>query len=92
MGALFIGLLTGAVTYVYYIFSGAPSSAPGYAVVVILLAIVIGSSEFLILGEVIESGTATTFVCMAEDPECLRRTKPELFEKIRAVYPEVQFY
>jgi hypothetical protein len=46
-------------------------------------------SFFGIMASVIESGVATTFVCLAEDASSLRRTKPELFEKISQVYPQV---
>jgi hypothetical protein len=46
-------------------------------------------AEFSILSEVITSGVATVFVCLAEDPYALQRTQPELFQKIAEVYPQV---
>ncbi|KAJ3215755.1 putative choline transporter, neither null mutation nor overexpression affects choline transport [Clydaea vesicula] len=77
MGSLFIGLLCGAGGLLYY-FS---SSIPRESIV----------SEFTILSEVINSGVTTTFVCLAEDPGALQRTKPDLYQKVVATYPTVQF-
>ena len=56
-----------------------------------IFAFLIGLIEFSVLAEVINSGVATTFVCLAEDPAALQRTKPELYEKIRQTYPQVQY-
>jgi hypothetical protein len=41
---------------------------------------------------IIESGTATTFVCLAEDPAALARTKPELYNQFRSVYPNIALW
>lgn len=41
-----------------------------------------------VVTDVITSGVITTFVCLAEDPHALQRTKPELFNKIVQVYPQ----
>ena len=54
-----------------------------------LLGLVTGSAEFGIVAEVINSGVATIFVCLAEDPYALQRTQPELFQKVVEVYPQV---
>ena len=54
-----------------------------------LLGLVTGSAEFGIVAEVINSGVATIFVCLAEDPYALQRTQPELFQKVSEVYPQV---
>jgi hypothetical protein len=45
--------------------------------------------QFTILAGVIDSGVTTTFVCLAEDPAALARTKPELYQQIQQVYPQV---
>lgn len=93
MGALFIGLLTGGIAYAYYAASSIPKNDEiGIPIVIFVLAAVIAASEFLILGEVIESGVATTFVCLAEEPRVLRDSKPELYEKVVQVYPSVSLY
>jgi len=42
-----------------------------------------------IVGMVVISGQKTLFVCLAEDPAALARTKPQLFEKFKEVYPQV---
>jgi len=44
---------------------------------------------FSVIAQVINSGVATTFVCICEDPDALRHTKPELWEKVRDTYPSV---
>ena len=54
-----------------------------------ILGLIVGMAEFSILSEVITSGVATVFVCLAEDPYALQRTQPELFQKIAEVYPQV---
>jgi hypothetical protein len=53
------------------------------------LGLFTGGAEFNIMGEVINSGVTTIFVCLAEDPYALERTQPELFQKVVEVYPEV---
>ena len=57
----------------------------------VISGIFIGSLFIWIVCEVIESGTATVFVCLATDPQALQRSKPELFNKFREVYPSVSY-
>ncbi|ORY08236.1 DUF580-domain-containing protein [Neocallimastix californiae] len=45
-------------------------------------AFLIGLMIFSVVAQVINSGVATTFVCLCEDPDALRQTKPELWEKL----------
>lgn len=88
MGALMVGLLNSVLTVIIcLLFINFLSLW-----FVCLISIVLGYTEFCILAKVISSGTASTFVCIAEDPEAIRRTKPELFQKIRDTYPGVNFY
>ena len=49
----------------------------------------IGFFFIWIITEVVSSGVATVFVCLAQDPAALQRTKPELYEKFRSTYPQV---
>ena len=67
------------------------SKTPEFYVAVCLISFIIAITEFLVIAEVINSGVATTFVCLAEDPQTLMRLNPELYGKIREVYPQVQF-
>lgn len=62
-----------------------------YYVIICFVSFGVCAAEFAILSEVINSGVATTFVCMAEDAEALQRTKPELYSQVRATYPNVSF-
>jgi hypothetical protein len=81
--------------YIYSIYSpfysGGPASKAPLIIATIAISFLIGICISLIFFEIIESGVATTFVCLAEDPNALRRTKPDLYEKIRQTYPEITF-
>jgi len=54
-------------------------------------AFIIGFMIFSVVAQVINSGVATTFVCLCEDPDALRQTKPELWEKVRDTYPSMVY-
>ncbi|KAJ3158696.1 putative choline transporter, neither null mutation nor overexpression affects choline transport [Geranomyces michiganensis] len=51
------------------------------------LGFVAGLLQFWVLAEVVRSGVATTFVCLAEDPDALQRTKPQLYREFAHAYP-----
>lgn len=61
----------------------------GYKFLMATIGLLIGVVIFSITNSVIDSGTIATFVCLAEDPAALARTKPQLFEEIRQRYPQV---
>jgi hypothetical protein len=89
MGALFVGLITCGVT-VAYIYVTKVNVAFQYAPLIGgIVGFLIGLFQFSILAGVIDSGVATTFVCLAEDPAALARTKPELYRQIQQVYPQI---
>ncbi|KAJ3395887.1 putative choline transporter, neither null mutation nor overexpression affects choline transport [Lobulomyces angularis] len=67
MGGLFIGLLCGGLSYVFYIFSEMPKDHFAYPLTMFLFCFIIAFTEFLILSEVINSGVSATFVCLSED-------------------------
>lgn len=90
MGSVFIGLICGGISYGYYVASSIPKDNAVIPIVIVVLSALIGAAEFAILGEVIESGVATTFVCLCEDPAVLRESKPELYDKIVQVYPDAK--
>lgn len=81
------GLLVGGSCALYLVYGAGlqDSDKTTAAVALGILGFLIGMAEFSILGETIESGVAATFVCLAEDPAALRRTKPELYDKIAQV-------
>ncbi|KAJ3348799.1 putative choline transporter, neither null mutation nor overexpression affects choline transport [Allomyces javanicus] len=60
-------------------------------IIVLVVSFLMGIVVFNLIAEVINSGVATIFVCIAEDPNALRATKPELWEEIRRTYPEAAF-
>ncbi|KAE8257926.1 hypothetical protein A4X13_0g2034 [Tilletia indica] len=88
MGSFAIGILTALFSYIYLKES---DSNPGESSSIIILAsFVFGLQISLSLGAgTIGSGVSTLFVALAEDPEVIRTRDPELFEMIRATYPQV---
>jgi len=90
MGALLIGILTTVICYIY-IAAAKPAltSDTGTLVVLLVIAFLIGLSLMSLVGGVIESGTATTFVALGEDPQALARNQPVLFERIRQTWPDI---
>ncbi|KAI8149418.1 plasma-membrane choline transporter-domain-containing protein [Fennellomyces sp. T-0311] len=90
MGGLLVGVLSSLLGFIY-LQAAQPTfnQNGGMTPVVVMVCFLIGSSMFSSIATVISSGVATTFVCLAEDPDALRRTKPALFEKIRETYPRV---
>ncbi|KAI8855321.1 plasma-membrane choline transporter-domain-containing protein [Chytridium lagenaria] len=91
IGSLLAGLTCAFVGYVYVrVSSGIADTTLNY-IVVCLVSGLIGMWLFLILAEVINSGVATTYVCLAEDPATLARQQPELFAKLCATWPEIQW-
>ncbi|KAG0258965.1 putative choline transporter, neither null mutation nor overexpression affects choline transport [Mortierella polycephala] len=90
MGAIMAGVLSGLASYLYLYFVKPDFNATGeFTYVIVTMAFVMGLQMLFTVGTVIDSGVATTFVCLAEDPAALARTKPELFERIRATWPAV---
>jgi len=90
IGALAIGCLSTAVTCsIGVIVLGIEE----FIVIVIfgLVAFLVGAMIFSVVAQVINSGVATTFVCLCEDPDALRQTKPELWEKVRDTYPSIVY-
>ncbi|KAI8875802.1 DUF580-domain-containing protein [Backusella circina FSU 941] len=74
MGSLLVGVLSSLLGYLYLIISKpAYNSSGGATPIIVLVCFIIGMSMFSTISTVISSGVATTFVCLAEDPEALRR-------------------
>ncbi|KAG0229810.1 putative choline transporter, neither null mutation nor overexpression affects choline transport [Actinomortierella wolfii] len=90
MGALVGGVLSALGSYLYLIIVKPSFNVNGdFTIIIVLMGFVMGLQMVFTVGTVIDSGTATTFVCLAEDPAALARTKPDLFEMIRATWPAV---
>lgn len=74
MGSLLVGILSSLLGYLYLLASKPVYNTDGSMTpVVMLICFVIGMSMFSTIATVISSGVTTTFVCLAEDPEALRR-------------------
>lgn len=74
MGGLLVGVLSGLLGYIYLEVSRPSYNANGgMTPVIVMMCFLIGASMFSTVATVISSGVATTFVCLAEDPDALRR-------------------
>ncbi|KAJ3191809.1 putative choline transporter, neither null mutation nor overexpression affects choline transport [Irineochytrium annulatum] len=91
VGSLLCGLLCAFVGFLFVKASTSiPSDLAHYLLVCIASAIV-GMWIFLILTEVVTSGVATTYVCLAEDPATLARQQPDLYEKFSRTWPDIAY-
>ncbi|KAF9909229.1 putative choline transporter, neither null mutation nor overexpression affects choline transport, partial [Lobosporangium transversale] len=90
MAAILGGVLSGLASYLYMRIAEPSFNSGGqFTYIIVIMGFVMGLQIVFTVGTVIDSGVATTFVCLAEDPAALARTKPELFEQIRLTWPEV---
>ncbi|KAF9175637.1 putative choline transporter, neither null mutation nor overexpression affects choline transport [Mortierella sp. AD010] len=77
MGALMSGMLSTLGSYLYIWFATPDfDDNDNLTYVILVMAFVMGFQMLFTVGVVIDSGNATTFVCLAEDPAALARTKP----------------
>lgn len=93
MGTLAVALLSGFFGYVY-VSVVQPSFYEDQdkdlvMFVVIFVEMILGVAMMSVPNNVIDSGVTTTFVALAEDPQTLLDTKPELYHAIAVQYPEV---
>ncbi|RIB21484.1 plasma-membrane choline transporter-domain-containing protein [Gigaspora rosea] len=88
MGSFLVGMVTALFGYLYtIIFHPSFNDGGGFTPLIVFLAFIIGFQMLSIIGSVIFSGAATTFVCLAEDPDALARTKPDLYNEVVRTYP-----
>lgn len=74
MGGLLVGVITSLFGYIYMAVARPVFNQYGTATpIVVMVCFIIGLSMFSSIATVITSGVATTFVCLAEDPDALRR-------------------
>jgi len=91
-GGFIVGLTSCAVGVIWLAIAWAGNINAIAIVAMIFVGIAllfIGFFMMSIVGMVVISGQKTLFVCLAEDPAALARTKPQLFEKFKEVYPQV---
>ncbi|KAJ3052358.1 putative choline transporter, neither null mutation nor overexpression affects choline transport [Rhizophlyctis rosea] len=88
LGSIFVGAVNTFIVYIALNIMSLTENTPA-VVISMIFAFVLALVQFSILCETIHSGVATTFVCLAEDPDALNRTKPELYAAIRETYPGV---
>jgi len=86
VGTLVVSLLSTAVTFVAgvtYI------GNEDVYITISILTLFSSAMIFFVIAQVIKSGVATTFVCLCEDPDTLRQTKPDFWKEVKNTYPSV---
>jgi hypothetical protein len=91
MGSMLVGLLSGLVT-VAVIKTSLPYVDGTVQVIGFVSAFIAAVIQFSVLAQVISSGTATTFVCLALDEKALERTKPMLWAAFLGTYAELGIF
>ncbi|KAJ1796058.1 putative choline transporter, neither null mutation nor overexpression affects choline transport [Coemansia sp. RSA 2399] len=90
MGAFLCAAVVALVAWLYITITKPEYNSGGsYTAPIIIAAFVIAMSMFMVLLKCIDSGAATAFVCLAEDPEAMAYNSPELFAQIQQTYPQV---
>ncbi|CAG8570453.1 16629_t:CDS:10 [Racocetra persica] len=88
MGSFLVGMVAALFGYLYtIIFHPNFNVGGGFTPLIVFLSFIIGFQMLSIIGSVIFSGSATTFVCLAENPDALARIKPDLYNAIIRTYP-----
>jgi hypothetical protein len=82
MGALLTGLVTFLVYQLVY-------RAKDIAVIMAFLSSVIALLLVSLLLSIVSSGSSATFVCLAEDPAALKRSKPDLYAALTRAYSHI---
>jgi len=88
IGSIAIGCLSAGLTFLIGVLFGVDTAI---AAIFAGVAFIVGILIFSVVAQVINSGVATTFVCLCEDPDALHQTKPELWEKVRDTYPSIVY-
>lgn len=93
MGSLSVALTSGLYGYLFLAvvqpkFYDKDDEPIVYAIVV-FLEIILGIVMMSVPNNVLDSGVTTTFVALAEDPETLYKTKPDLYRAIVEQYPDI---
>ncbi|ORX85667.1 DUF580-domain-containing protein [Anaeromyces robustus] len=90
IGSLCVGCLSAVITCIvgFLIMNIENTTA---LIIYGVVAFLIGLMIFSVVAQVINSGVATTFVCLCEDPDALHNTKPEFWEKVKDTYPSMVY-
>ncbi|KAF9199065.1 putative choline transporter, neither null mutation nor overexpression affects choline transport, partial [Haplosporangium sp. Z 27] len=77
MAGILGGVLSGLASYLYLHYANPAFNANGqFTYLIVIVGFIMGLQIVFTVGTVIDSGVVTTFVCLAEDPAALARTKP----------------
>ncbi|KAK4225468.1 plasma-membrane choline transporter-domain-containing protein [Podospora fimiseda] len=91
MGAMFVGYASALLAYCYLVFTDPLyNRGGGFTPVVVAFSFLIGLQICNIFTTPLSSGIDTIFVASAWDPEVMMRDHYDLYQRMVAVYPEVQ--
>lgn len=93
MGAFLVGIICGGVSY--SIFLATTINQPdlqGLGVLVFFVGLLIGCVQFHVVCQTVKSGVVSTFVCLAQDAESVKRIKPELYQLMQELYPTIPVF
>jgi len=88
LGALAVGFINLLLTLLVSYLAAAQSEETLFGPAI--LAFIFGIVEFGLFASVIDSGIKTSIVCLAEDPESFAKTAPELYQKVKELYPDAK--
>ena len=88
LGTLFVLVICFVIPLIIYSIAGEFNKGP-WVWLWAIISMVLGAFIFENVGTVINAGIATTFVCLAEDPEALRHANPEFYDLLVQKYPQV---
>lgn len=92
LGNLLCGLLGGGIALGLSVIWVPDSNEKSSQLIwIFVVGALIGGQCMSIIVSMVISGVRTTFVCLAEDPASLARTKPDLYNKFRETYPSVSW-
>lgn len=89
VGGFIVAAIGVGVAFAVALAQGVNVTSTVSLIFLIAVPLIVGFVLFGVVAVVIDSGTATTFVCLAEEPDALYRTKPELYEAIRTAFPSI---
>ncbi|KAJ1554072.1 putative choline transporter, neither null mutation nor overexpression affects choline transport, partial [Nowakowskiella sp. JEL0078] len=98
LGGFYSGLITSGITYLlgFVVFAhpeimmeSISSTESTSLKLLMVFSFFIGFVQFMVLAGIIKSGMATTFVCLAQDPQILAERQPALYSKIQETYSTV---
>ncbi|KAI9202824.1 plasma-membrane choline transporter-domain-containing protein [Polychytrium aggregatum] len=91
LGGLCVGVLSALVAFFIVDIDKTIPQTTGYYIAYCVVGFLLGASCFYSMMSVVTSGVSATFVCIADEPATMEKLKPELFERLRATWPDISW-